>query len=69
MVANILMLVGAVAWLVGELIGVFHKGKQRDTTSDWVWYLEAKVPALRWLVGVFVLSLFGHLLFGTWLLP
>lgn len=69
LIANILMLVGGFAWLAGELYGVFRKGRGRDTTSDWVWWLEARVPFVRVLVGVFVVSLFGHLLFGWMLLP
>lgn len=69
MTENILMIIGGLTWLTGELLGVFHKSKQKDTTSDWVWYLEAKFPVLRVLVGVFALSLFGHLMFGWWLLP
>ena len=70
MVANILMVVGAVVWLAGELWGVFHNSKREpDTTTGWVHLLEAKFPIARVFIGVFVLSLFGHLLFGTWLLP
>jgi hypothetical protein len=70
MIANILMLVGGLAWLAGELTGVFVKSKaKRTTTSGWVWYLEAKYPILRVFIGVFVLSLFGHFMFHTWLLP
>lgn len=67
--ANVLMLVGGLGWLAGELYGVFRKGKGRDTTSEWVWWLEAKLPIARVLVGVFVISLFGHFEFGTTLLP
>lgn len=67
------MVVGALTWLTGELWGVHrnatvrHPGK--DTTSQWVWWLERKVPFTRVLIGVFFASLIGHLLWHGILLP
>ena len=73
MIPNILMLVGGLAWLAGELFGVYRnetvQNSGRDTTSQWVWFVENKFPIVRVFLGVFLVSLVGHLLFGTWLLP
>lgn len=71
MTANILMLLGAVVWLTGELLGFFTDSPHSppDTTSGWVWFLQKRHPILRWVIGIFTLSLFAHLAFGTWLLP
>jgi hypothetical protein len=70
---NILMLLGGVGWLIGELWGVYRNSTKakvgKDTTSQWVWWLEARVPLVRVLVGMFVLSLFGHFLWRGMLLP
>lgn len=65
---NFLMVVGGLTWLTGELIGVIrHRG--RNTTSEWVWWAQAKVPMLRWVtIGLFV-DLTVHLGWHTDLLP
>jgi hypothetical protein len=68
MIPVILMIVGGTLWLAGELWGVFSK-RSMDTTSEWVWWAEARMPILRVVVGVFVLSLFAHFMWGTTLLP
>lgn len=67
---NVLMIAGAVVWLAGELWGVFWGPKGKiDTTSGWAWWLEKKFPIARVFLGVFLLSLFGHVMFGWTLLP
>lgn len=65
---NIAMIVGGLIWFLGELWGV-KRGSDKNTTSGFIWHLEARWPALKVLVGVFVVSLFGHFLFHTMLLP
>ena len=75
--ANVGMLIGGLIWLAAELYGVHRNATVarpgNDTTSQWVWWLEriklGRVPVFRVLVGVFVLSLFGHFMWHTWLLP
>lgn len=66
---NILMILGALTWLVGEIDGVFVRKQANDTTSEFVWHTELKWPITRVVVGTFVVSLLFHLLFGTVLLP
>jgi hypothetical protein len=59
------------AWLAFELRAATNK-RSGDTTSEMVWSLEARPyvgALLRPLLGVFLVSLVGHLLFGWWLLP
>ncbi len=76
-IANVLMLVGGLTWLGGELYGVHRnatvKRPGNDTTSQWVWLAErvklGKIPVVRVLVGMFVLSLFGHFMWHGALLP
>jgi hypothetical protein len=63
-VSNILMLIGSLTWLIGELWGVRSK-KNMDTTSEWVWWIEARIPFTRWLIVTFLLSLIGHFLWHT----
>lgn len=73
MIANLLMGIGGGLWLSGELFGVYlnqkRRKRQNDTTSQWVWFVEKKFPVARVLVGVFVLSLFGHFMWKGMLLP
>lgn len=59
-----LMIAGSLIWFVGEMIGVFSK-RNMDTTSEWVWWAEAKIPLLRWVVATFFISLIFHFLFKT----
>jgi hypothetical protein len=63
-----LMVAGGLTWLAGELWGVKSR-RAMDTTSEWVWWLEAKWWPARLLVAVFVVSLFGHFLWKGALLP
>lgn len=67
MIATILMILGGIAWLTGELWAAFKK--HNGTTSDFIWSVEARWPVLKVLIGIFVLSLFGHFMFGWTLLP
>jgi hypothetical protein len=64
--STVLMIVGGLLWLAGELYGVYHRSQ---TTSGFVWSVEARWPLVRVLVGVFVASLFGHFLWHGALLP
>lgn len=66
MLANILMAAGGIAWLTGELYGASTHG---PTTSGWAWWAERKWPILRPFLGVFLVSLVGHILYGWTLLP
>jgi hypothetical protein len=64
------MLIGGVLWLIGELIGVFSgSSTSNDTTSQWAHFIEKKFPIARVFIGIFLISLVGHILFGWWLLP
>ena len=65
----VLMAAGGIVWLVGELLGVRRKGEGGDTTSEAVWWLQEHMPFVRILVGIFVMSLFGHFWAHTPLLP
>jgi len=72
MVVNIGMILGGVTWLAFELAGVwnkYHGVSKPDTTSQWTWILLKHWPILRPVLGVFLISLFFHLLYGWWLLP
>lgn len=67
----ILMIVGAIAWLAGELIGV-HSKRSMDTTSELIWWLQRQRwigPTIRALVLAFTISLVAHFQFGTPLVP
>lgn len=70
---NLLMALGGLLWLGGELWGVYRnstvKNPGRDTTSQWVWLAEAKFPVLKVLITVFFVSLIGHFLYHWMLLP
>lgn len=71
MTGIILMVVGGLLWLTGELIGVFSK-RPNDTTSEGVWWLEKQRyygMGVRALVLAFTVSLVGHFQFGWSLLP
>lgn len=71
-IAILLMILGGIAWISGELIGVHRQEKGADTTSEFVWWLQKQKwigPLVRVLVGAFVLSLAAHFWFGTPLLP
>ena len=63
------MIAGIVLWLIGELIGVANKKANMDTTSEWVWWVELHWPIARLLVAGFFVSLVGHFLWKTDLLP
>lgn len=69
LLANLMMAVGGVIWLTGELIGVFSPGKAYDTTSQWAWFLEQRYPIVRVLFFTFTISLMLHIVFRWWLLP
>lgn len=65
--ANVLMLVGGIVWLTGELIGVVRNrsrspGGLPDTTSGWVWLAERKWPAARIVVAAGLIVLGAHFL-------
>jgi hypothetical protein len=64
-----LMIAGIVLWLTGEICGVLNKRANMDTTSEWFWYAEAHWPILRLFIAGFFVSLVGHLLWKTDLLP
>ena len=59
MVGAILMVIGALLWLTGELINVFRR--KGGTTSEFVWWVELRFPLARVLIGTFLVSLVGHL--------
>jgi hypothetical protein len=70
MVQLVIMLVGLTIWLIGELWGVYnHKKNRIDTTSELIWWMERQWRFMYVLVGLFVLSLFGHLIWHWTLLP
>lgn len=68
MIPNVLMLVGAVTWLVGETLGIVHNAKVHpktgapQTTSGWVWLLERKFSFGRMLVAAGLGALAVHFL-------
>jgi len=64
--SSILMLVGGVIWLTGELIGVFTNS---ETTSRFVWALQKKWPIVRVVVAAFVVALGAHFAYHTPLWP
>lgn len=71
---NWLMLIGGLAWLVGELWGVHRNAKNgtMDTTSEWVWWLQNRKyvgSIARALVFAFTASLVAHFALGWSLLP
>lgn len=61
MIASILMLVGALIWLAGELWGVFTASRKLDTTSEYVWWAQKKWPFVRIVVASLVALLAAHL--------
>ena len=61
----VLMILGALVWLAGELGAVFTGKAETDTTSAWVWVFEGKTGlAGRGVVLLVLLDLIAHLVFG-----
>lgn len=69
----IIMLVGALVWLGGELLAAFTGRAETDTTSAWVWVFEGKTglagkgAVLLILLDLIVHLVFHHRLFEPWL--
>lgn len=66
MIPNVLMLVGALVWLTGEVWGIVrnahgHTGTPQ-TTSGWVWLLERKWSFGRMVVAAGLAALSVHFL-------
>ena len=58
--AEVLMVAGALIWLVGELGAVFLGKRFGEPTTWWVRHWQREWPIVRVIVVVFLLGLVAH---------